>query len=294
MKIVSAKSDSRRGMTLVELLVAATVLGLISLAAAGLARTVLQAHAMGDVRATLYRDGTAIMDRITGEIRRSTHVAIPNAAAPSRDVLAVSGRVNDDYDFYFGDPLFPRIDEDPSVELEIDLGPGLAGIDDDGDGSTDEGGLLGAGDDDEDGDEDEDPYNGLDDDGDGSVDEDSGTDRNGDLRAGIAGMDDNGDGQIDKNGLIGAGDDDDDWSTDEDGFNYVIYREDTGTLVEERHDDGVYGILSSQVSRFEAVWVAPDRIRITLDLTDEYGNVVTFSEVACPRNMYQKTGKRVR
>ena len=136
------------GFTLVELLVCIAILGIIVTAVIPLLSTSFAANGRGISRAGLYREGMLAMERMTQGVRRSTYLEIPNAHKPQRDLLAFSGFVNDDNDYYFNDPLFPRIDEDPGDDMNADGGPGIKNYDDDGNGSVDEWGIT---DDDEDG-----------------------------------------------------------------------------------------------------------------------------------------------
>ena len=68
-----------------------------------------QAEAQGMARARLYHEGLMAMERMAGWVKRCTHLLIPNNQTPVRDILAFSGFINEDGDYYFGDPLFPRI-----------------------------------------------------------------------------------------------------------------------------------------------------------------------------------------
>ncbi len=278
------KYTDENGLTLVELLMAIAIFGLIAAAATTLLSQSLNANTDGDARYGLYREGLLIMERMTGEARRSTFLLIPNAHTATRDILAISGNVNEDNDYYFGDPLFPRIDEDPKKQMTDDAKSGIIGLDDDGDGSTDEGDKD---DDDEDGLIDEDPLDGIDNDGDGNIDEDTGDDSN------IAGMDDDGDGSIDEGD---AKDDDEDGTINEDPLNPVIYSYDSGTSTLQVSDtySAQTVVLSTRVSAFQVTYEAPQRILITLTLTGDDGESVTFSETVHLENTYQKLGKRVR
>ena len=119
------------------------------------------------------------------------------------------------------------IDEDLPNDSHHDFFPGIMLIDDDGDGSVDEG--TGWAEDDEDGAENEDPLDGIDNDGDGSIDEDPGTDSNGDGCSGLCGVDDDADGSIDESS---ADDDDEDGNTFEDPYDPVVFYLNSGSLVE--------------------------------------------------------------
>jgi prepilin-type N-terminal cleavage/methylation domain-containing protein len=278
------KSIDEKGMTLFELLVVVMILGLISVAVTAYFSSVINAHASGNKRSALYREGLLAMERMTAGARRCTYLLIPNAHRRVRDILAFSGSINDDNDYFFGDLLFPKIDEDPRKAMTSDDQSGIIGVDDDGDGETDEGEMN---DDDEDGDEDEDWLDGLDNDGDGNIDEDTGDD------ADIEGMDDDADGNIDEGHPL---DDDEDGKINEDPLNPVVYSRDSGTqsLLESYPDSGDTQGLSTHVTFFQATYQAPERILIELTLTGDDGETVQFVEYVYPRNTFQKTGKRVR
>lgn len=224
----------QKGLTLIELLIAIAIFGLIAAAAAALLSASLNANTQGDSRYGLYREGLMIMERMTGEVRRCTFLLIPNAHNDVRDILAFSGFVNEDNDFYFDDdPLFPRIDEDPKKQMTDDGKSGIEGVDDDGDGQVDE---------------------------------------------------------------SGQDDDDEDGLVDEDPLNPVIYSYDGGTStlqVSDTYSDQTV-VLSTRVSTFQVTWETPDRILITLTLTGDDGEGVTFSEYVHIENTYQRIGKRVK
>jgi prepilin-type N-terminal cleavage/methylation domain-containing protein len=278
------KSIDEKGMTLFELLVVVMILGLISVAVTAYFSSVINAHAGGNKRSALYREGLLAMERMTAGARRCTYLLIPNAHRPVRDILAFSGSINDDNDYFFGDLLFPKIDEDPRKAMTSGEQSGIIGVDDDGDGDTDEGERN---DDDEDGREDEDWLDGLDNDGDGNIDEDTGDD------ADIEGMDDDADGDIDEGHPLN---DDEDDAVNEDPLNPVVYSRDSGTqsLLESYPDSGDTKGLSTHVTFFQVTYKAPERILIELTLTGDDGETVQFVEYVYPRNTFQKTGKRVR
>jgi prepilin-type N-terminal cleavage/methylation domain-containing protein len=285
----------QKGLTLIELLIAIAIFGLIAAGAAALLSASLDANTQGNSRYGLYREGLMIMEHMTGEVRRCTFLLIPNAHNTTRDILAISGFYNDDDDNYFDDTLFPRIDEDPGNDTSGDGEPGIALMDDDGDGSTDEGGQ--SDNDDEDGATNEDPWDGKDNDGsggDGNVDEDPPEDANNDGAPGIKGMDDDGDDSVDE----GATDDDDEdgRSSSEDPLNPILYTFNSGTntLKKSVPHIGQTVDLSTRVSAFQATWETPDRILITLTLTGDDGEGVTFSEYVHIENTYQRIGKRVK
>ncbi len=284
--------SSQQGLTLVELIVTSGIVAIIALAISALISVSLAAHESGTQRAALYREGLQVMERVTDAVRRSTWVAIPNGQAPVRDLLAVSGFINDDDDYYFDDPLFPRIDEDPRKNMNDDGFPGLRGIDDDLDGQVDE--VVGSSpiDDDEDSSSDEDPVDRLDNDMDGSIDEDPSADINGDGYSGIKGLDDDGDGLVDEHGFR---DDDEDGMINEDGTNEIIFWVPSGTtLRQDDHLGAIQHILSERVTFFQATQVTSQQILVEITLTAENGETVRFAEQVCPRNVLQTCGKRVR
>ena len=285
------KRINHKGLTLVELLFATAILGIIAAAAIPLLSVLLESHKNGSARFQLYHEGLIAMERMTDGVRRSTYLLIPNAHSPTRDMLAFSGRINDDNDHYFNDPLFPRIDEDFAFDMDEDGYHGIGGIDDDGDGFIDEG--FGNSDDDEGSFADEDPLDGIDNDGDGNIDEDLSADSNADGAPGIAGIDDDGDGQIDEGEVW---DDDEDGTVAETGLFPVLYQFDSGTntLRESIPKLGQATDLSSHVTSFQVNYEAPEKILIALTLTGDNGESITFTEYVYPRNTLQKTGKRVR
>ncbi|MFH1490276.1 MAG: prepilin-type N-terminal cleavage/methylation domain-containing protein [Pseudomonadota bacterium] len=280
----------QKGITLVELLIGIAIMGLIATAGASLLSASINANEKGDARAALYQEGLLAMERMVSGVQRCTYLLIPNAHNPTRDVLALSGFINDDNDFYFGDPLFPRIDEDPGFDMNNDTFAGIKGFDDNGDGSIDNGAT---GDDDEDGLINEDPKDGVDNDGDGLIDEDVSNDASNDGVAGIKGMDDDGDGTVDEGNFK---DDDEDGANDEDGLNALVYQFNSGagTLTESVPSQAKSVVLSSRVSGFQVSLGTPECLLISLTLIGKQGETVSFSEYVYPRNILQKTGKRVR
>jgi len=288
------KRPNQNGLTLVELLVTVAIMGIIAGAAIPLLSASLDANNQGTSRSRLYQEGLLAMERMTTGVKRCTFLLIPNAHTSTRDILAFSGLTNEDGDYYFNDPLFPKIDEDPGGEMSKDDTSGILGVDDDGDGLVDEEVGLEHGDDDEDGVLEEDPLNGEDDDGDGNIDEDTGHDCNDDGVQGIAQMDDNGDGVVDNGGT--ASDDDEDGLINEDAINPVIYTYDsvTNTLTEQSIYHGTTAILSTHVTNFEATYQSPEEIIIRLQLRGDDERTIELVDHVCPRNTLQKTGKRVR
>ncbi|MGD8835859.1 MAG: prepilin-type N-terminal cleavage/methylation domain-containing protein [Desulfobacteraceae bacterium] len=280
------------GLSLVELLVVIAIMAIMAVGVSTFLSSVLHIHSEGNRTSGLYREGLMIMERMRQGMRRSTYLMIPNAHSPVRSLVAFSGNYNDDNDFFFGDPLFPRIDEDPWRDMNNDNANGLQGVDDDGDGNTDESGFgLYNNDEDEDNQANEDDLDGLDNDGDGNIDEDTWADLNMDWAAGVKTMDDDGDGTVDEGH---ENDDDEDGQQDEDPLNEVVYRYDAaaGTLTESTPHLGETAVLSNRVTLFRATFEAPQRILIEMTLADD-GGTLEFYEHVHLQNVLQRTGKRV-
>jgi len=269
-----------KGLSMVELLVSFTIMGIIAVVATPLFSTCLDTYRSSYARSVLYHEGLLAMERMTGRVKQCTYLLIPNNHNTTRNILAFSGFVNDDNDYYFDDALFPKIDEDPGSDMNNDGYSGIFNIDDDGNGAIDE---ESDNDDDEDGKVNEDRLDGIDNDSDGNIDEDLPQDTNGDNTPGIAGI-------------------------DKDFLNPLIYSFDSSanTLMEIFPHTNESVVLSTHVTFFQATYIyeAPDPeskardstilILIELTLTGDDGETVVFSEYVYPRNMLQKTGKRVR
>ena len=288
----------QKGLTLVELIITVSIMAIIVSAAIPLLSSGINAHNNGMARSRLYHEGMLAMETMTHRVRRCTFLLIPNAHNTTRDILAISGFVNDDDDYYFNNPLFPKYDEDFGWDMNGDGKHGIEGYDDDGDGDTDEWPMSwNGGDDDEDAfwnwEVNEDPLDGKDNDGDGNIDEDCNGDANGDGTPGIAGMDDDGDGMVDEGDIA---DDDEDGSLAEVGLIPEIYYWDAGTGELKKHVPYLNDTqtLSTHVTDFEVLYEAPERIRIKVELTGDDGGTVEFMEYVHPRNTYQRVGKRVR
>ena len=182
-------------------------------------------------------------------------------------------------------------DEDLPADVSYDFKPGIIGIDDDGDGVTDDVSSPDA-DDDESVDQaqNEDTINGIEDDGDGISDEDPGADNTGDGCAGVCGVDDDADGTLDEGAVA---DDDEDGDSDEDWYDALVFYLDNGTLMQRTPvpwDEGGGGIsgldyivepLAENVSRFRVERLLPKGNRpLLLDLTLELTSPVTGETVS--------------
>jgi prepilin-type N-terminal cleavage/methylation domain-containing protein len=236
---------NQQGITLLETLIAVAIAGILIAAISGFINTALNAGQSTHMQNDTLQQARFAMQRMTRAASKSRQLRIPLAENTTtawsesvRNVLAVSldptldrnkdgwADANNDKDYLdanksgardAGEP--ERIDEDFDLDSNSDGKPGIMNIDDDGDGTIDEGsGAMTRHDDDEDGNADEDVVNGLDDDSDGAIDEDPFKDMNGDTKAGMINVDDDFDGSIDE----GSNDDDDedgsvieDWADDQ-------------------------------------------------------------------------------
>ena len=246
----------QRGYTLVELLVALATAAVLLAGLGGVIGQVVATHDAAHEKSELIQQARFAMQRMVQAVQDTRLLLLPlNDVAASiwpenireqtvpptppvgdstlaTAVLAVTLPAYQDLD---GDG-FPdadddrdgRIDEDLPDDRNYDAAPGIYLIDDDGDGSVDEGSSVY--DDDEVGSiENEDPVDGIDNDGDNNVDEDPASDNNGDGCPGICGVDDDGDGVVDEDA---ADDDDEDGGGNEDWYNPVVFYLDNGTLME--------------------------------------------------------------
>ena len=241
----------QRGLSYVEVLVTVSMTAVIVLALMGVVNTATETGNEVAERNTLTREARFALSRMSSMLGRSPTLLLPLADNPATNwpenlreqtdpptpplgsstlataVLAFSLPAYVDLD---GDDLADadndgdgRIDEDLPGDATWDNASGIVGIDDNGDGTVDEGDEK---DDDEDGDKDEDWFNGVDDDGDGRIDEDPKDDNNKDDKAGVAGIDDDADGDVDEGDKK---DDDEDGVKDEDWYDPVVFYLKTGS-----------------------------------------------------------------
>lgn len=132
------RSTKRSGFTLVELLTTLSIVGVIATASGALLISSFDAFSGGSSHAALLREGQLAMERMTSGLRRSTLLLAPKSLPSTANQLSFSGLVNQDDDYYFNDPLFPRYDEDFGADSSGDGANGLVDVDDDWDSSTDE------------------------------------------------------------------------------------------------------------------------------------------------------------
>ncbi|MGA1823224.1 MAG: type II secretion system protein J [bacterium] len=143
------KKTPQRGLTLLELLIAISLMGVIGVLCAHVLSIAMKSWDVGSRQNQALHEACWALDHIVKRARFSNQLLIPTAIDPTGDTLSFSAMVDTD-----GDGL---IDEDPTGDSNNDGLPGIGGKDDDGDGSIDEGGALAANDDDEDAAIDEDP-----------------------------------------------------------------------------------------------------------------------------------------
>ena len=184
------------------------------------------------------------------------------------------------------------IDEDLPNDSHHDFFPGIMLIDDDGDGTVDEG--TGWAEDDEDGAENEDPLDGIDNDGDGSIDEDPPTDNNGDGCSGVCGVDDDGDGTIDGSS---ADDDDEDGNNFDDPYDPVVFYLNGNQLIERMPTpwdtdgisvpdgpvdgrDYIESVIAENITRFRVERLDNGSVIEIIDLTLELTSPITGETVS--------------
>ena len=245
----------QQGVSLLEVIIAAAIGGLLMAAMSGVVGGALEAERSTRLQNEALQQTRFALLRMVTAIGKTRHLMIPLAENPvtawkesERNVLAVTldpaldrnkdgwADANNDKDFLdvnrnllrgVGEP--ERIDEDTSADNTSDAKSGIIGIDDDGDGFTDESGTP---DDDEDTTNDEDRQDGLDNDSDGSMDEDPSGDLANDGMPGIIGIDDDVDGFTDEGSSSMKVDDDEDGLKDEDWLDPVVYYLNGTTLME--------------------------------------------------------------
>lgn len=273
------------GYTLLETLITTVLLSILMLSIGGLVESALQAERHSRQYNDTLQQARFAMQQMLRAVAGSRHLLIPLAENTAttwsesvRDVLAVTldptmdrnadgwADANNDKDYLDknGNGVrdvdeAERIDEDLGKDNTLDNAPGIIGIDDDNDGSIDEGTSVNGIfiDNDEDGVNVEDVLDGVDNDQDGTIDEDMDADMNGDGKSGIVAVDDDLDGAIDE---ADPSDDDEDGAIDEDGFEALVFFLSGSTLMQripnldpvDGRDYGEYA-LADNVSQFQVV-----------------------------------------
>ncbi len=263
-----------KGVTLIELMIVLLILSIIAGGLSELLAVGLTSSRENRIKTGLIDDANYAMNRIINAARETNGVLIPTNANAIRNILAISAMVDNDND--------GKVDEDWSSDIGNDGRAGLAGFDDDGDGSIDEGGGPVQYDDDEDGSADEDiPKNGLDDEPDGNYDEEFRADMD------ITGQ---------RCPPVCSKDDDGDGMTEEDPVDPLIFYVNNGSLYEKKilwnTATGTSIITDSKlidnVSQFRVERLlgvnGKTLIKIRIELATGKGNVMLESE-AYPRMM---------
>ena len=254
-----------RGIGLVDLLVAVALGSIVLLGLNHLLDGALGAYDAGRQRVELARQADYALQRISSMLGGTRRLLVPLRPEQERDVLAFT--LDPTRGSYYNGVWYADADNDRDGKIDEDLGadntndgqPGIAGIDDDGDGLVDEGGAGSAADDDEDAVVNEENARMKDRDGDAALGEDIGGDMSG-LSAGA--KDDDGDGRV-----------------DEDWLDPVVYRLADGSLWERLPNVGAANGLGyterqlvTQVKRFAVTrigYLAGNRgvlVRIALTL----------------------------
>lgn len=277
--------SSSRGMTLLELLIAMSILAILGSVGARVLALAIQSWEYNEKQNEAMNEVSWALDHLTQRVRAANNLLLPFktvGASSTHSVLAFSAMVDTDED--------GLIDEDPGADITNDQSPGILLIDDDEDGLIDEG----KSDDDDDEDAifwwifhwrvDEDSWNSLDDELDGLVDEDPNADLSKDSRSGLAYKDDDGDGLVDEGN---AADDDEDGDEfpgfiDEDPIEYwVYYLDPVNHRLMERYYMQPAEILIEKVTTFKVQRVESANhlwpgIYITLGVTISQGEEVLF------------------
>lgn len=242
-----AKNFKQQGLSLLEMLIAVSIAGVLMAAISGVIGNALNAERSTRLQNEAMQQTSYALQIMSHAVRKTRRLMIPLGENPAtawteseRDVLAVTldptldrdkdgwADANNDKDFLdvnnngshdAGEP--ERIDEDLANDNTNDLAPGIVGIDDNGDGVIDNSSALTPTvDNDEDNAETEDSINNIDTDNDGAIDEDIQQDMNMDIGPGIKGFDDDFDGSVDEGN---NDDDDEDGARGEDWYDPVVF-----------------------------------------------------------------------
>jgi prepilin-type N-terminal cleavage/methylation domain-containing protein len=272
------------GLTLLELLIALSMVAIMGGVSARVLAVAIESWNYSRHQGEAVQNACWALDHIVQRVRSSNRLLLPfrGTAGSTYHELAFSAMVDTD-----GDGL---IDEDPGADMTGDGVSGILGIDDDRNGTVDEGQVN---DDDEDGywsmawiRVDEDPVDGHGDDGDILIDEDPGGDMNGDGRPGVAGKDDDGDGLIDEGDV---NNDDEDDRVDEDPVEYWLYYLDSqGRLLERYYTNAQPEILAEGVTTFQVTRTESSGgrsgISLTLGITKPEGDEIRLKALVYLRD----------
>ncbi len=111
------------GLTLVELLMAITIVGILALGITGLLSTCLQAERFGNAKSNLMLEGNLVMEQIVKKIQMSY-----NASVSSNTLTLITFDPytdNVDAHYYLNDRLFPRPNPNSSTTWSYSLNSAL-------------------------------------------------------------------------------------------------------------------------------------------------------------------------
>ena len=295
------------GFTLIELLISMMIGASILVALLSIVSESLHTDYITQRKLSLVRQADFAMQRLNNAASKTRYLMLPLIDNPdtswdesTRDVLAVTldptldrdgdgwADANNDKDFQdinqngvrdIGE--WERIDEDSHSDMSNDGVSGIIGIDDDGDGSIDEGHKD---DDDEDGTKNEEKNGNQDLDNDASIGEDKHQQMVRVEVPGLEGIDDDGDGAIDEGD---KNDDDEDGEKNEDWLDPVVFYLNGTDLIERMPtsnpadgSDFTETIIASQVSLFQVSRLPLEGGRVTriaIELTITTDNEAPFS-----------------
>lgn len=306
-----------QGFSLLEMLIAVFIAGILMIGINGLVGTALQSESFSRSQNDTLQQARFAMQQMVRAVSGSRRLMLPLGENPAtawsesvRNVLAVTldptldrdndgwADANNDKDYLdvnnngsrdAGEP--ERIDEDLPNDNNNDLAAGISGIDDNNDGSIDNSSSpTPVTDNDEDSAaNNEETLDQIDNDGDGAIDEDLHRDLNRDGLPGIGGVDDDLDGLIDEGGPAAVSDDDEDGLNNEDWFDPVVFFLNGSTLMQRMPnlnpvDGTAYGeypiaenVSQFQVSRISGGDGKTALVNIVLTLTPPAAESVTLN-----------------
>ena len=118
------------GFTLIEFLVAVTILSMVLAALVGVVDAVSRAYDDQREKAELARGAVLAMHRITRYAKNAEAIVYPASGTVAVDSLVLVAGIDEDGD--------RRVNEDPKGDANGDGRPGIRDVDDDGDGLVDE------------------------------------------------------------------------------------------------------------------------------------------------------------
>src|SRR4030067_656690 len=124
---------NEKGVTLIELVIVILIVSIIAASLSELLSIGLLSSRENRTKSELLDSANYALNRIISAARETNSVLIPTNANAVRDILAISAMIDNDND--------GKVDEDWSGDIGNDGQPGIAGFDDDGEGSTGEGGA---------------------------------------------------------------------------------------------------------------------------------------------------------